>query len=99
METVLPEPVLRKAVEAAKFEQRERKRDAMKFLQAMLISAASPAGGRQVRISAIVITRYAHRDHLGGTVTGDRSEATLSCCSDRSFCSVAAATLLSFPSS
>ena len=50
METVLPESVLTKAVEAAKFEQRERKRDAMKFLQAMLISAASPAGGRQADI-------------------------------------------------
>jgi hypothetical protein len=50
METILPESVLTKAVEAAKFEQRERKRDAMKFLQAMLISAASPAGGRQADI-------------------------------------------------
>src|SRR5690606_21803587 len=50
METVLPASVLRKAVEEAQFEQRERKRDALKFLRAMLISAASPAGGRQADI-------------------------------------------------
>ena len=46
METVLPESVLQRAVEAAGFEQRERKRDALKFLRAMLASASSPAGGR-----------------------------------------------------
>jgi putative transposase len=50
MEAVLPASVLRKAVEAAQFEQRARKRDALKFLRAMLISAASPAGGRQADI-------------------------------------------------
>lgn len=50
METVLPASVLRRAVEEAQFEQRERKRDALKFLRAMLISAASPAGGRQADI-------------------------------------------------
>lgn len=50
METVLPESVLRRAVDAAGFEQRERKRDALKFLRAMLASASSPAGGRQADI-------------------------------------------------
>jgi putative transposase len=50
METVLPESVLRKAVKAAGFEQRERKRDALKFIRAMLASAASPSGGRQADI-------------------------------------------------
>lgn len=47
MEAVLPESVLMNAVSAAGFEQRERKRDALKFLRAMLASAASPSGGRQ----------------------------------------------------
>jgi hypothetical protein len=47
METVLPDSVLNRVVEAAGFEQRERKRDALMFLRAMLISGASPSGGRQ----------------------------------------------------
>jgi putative transposase len=50
METILPDAVLREAVEAAGFEQRERKRDALKFLRAMIASAASPSGGRQADI-------------------------------------------------
>ena len=50
LETVLPESVLRKAVEAAGFEKRERKRDALKFLRSMLASTASPSGGRQADI-------------------------------------------------
>ena len=50
METILPESVLRRAVAAAGFEQRERKRDALKFLRSMLASAASPSGGRQADI-------------------------------------------------
>jgi len=50
METVLPDSVLQRAVDAAGFEQRERKRDALKLLRAMLASASSPAGGRQADI-------------------------------------------------
>jgi hypothetical protein len=50
METVLPDSALQRVVGAAGFEQRERKRDALKFLRAMLASAASPAGGRQADI-------------------------------------------------
>lgn len=56
MELVLPESVLRGVVDAAGFEQRERRRDALKFLRAMLMSAASPAGGRQ----ADVMRTYFH---------------------------------------
>lgn len=48
METVLPEAVLRGVVDAAQFEQRARKRDALLFLRAMVIAATSPSGGRQV---------------------------------------------------
>lgn len=50
MEAILPASVLMKAVEAAQFEQRERKRDALAFLRAMLTAAASPAGGRQADV-------------------------------------------------
>lgn len=38
------------AVEAAGVVQRRRKREALKFLRAMLLAAASPAGGRQADI-------------------------------------------------
>lgn len=50
METILPDSVLNRVVEAAGFEQRERKRDALMFLRAMLVSASSPSGGRQADI-------------------------------------------------
>jgi len=47
---VLPDSVLMSVVEAVGFKQRERKRDALKFLRAMLASASSPSGGRQADI-------------------------------------------------
>ena len=50
METVLPDSLLRTVVTAARFEQRSRKRDALMFLRAMVIAAASPSGGRQANI-------------------------------------------------
>ena len=50
MEIVLPESVLREVITATGFEQRERKRDALAFLRAMLVAAASPSGGRQADI-------------------------------------------------
>ncbi len=50
MELALPESVLRKMIDATGFEQRERRRDALMFLRAMIVSAASPAGGRQADV-------------------------------------------------
>lgn len=50
MELVLPESVLQKMIDATGFEQRERRRDALMFLRAMIVSAASPAGGRQADV-------------------------------------------------
>lgn len=47
METLLPESVLARVAEETGFHQRDRKRDAIKFLRTMLVSASSPAGGRQ----------------------------------------------------
>lgn len=47
METLLPESVLATVVEKTGFHQRDRKRDSIKFLRTMLVSASSPAGGRQ----------------------------------------------------
>ena len=50
MEAVLPSSVLEEVIKEAKFEQRVRKRDAKALLRAMIISAASPSGGRQADI-------------------------------------------------
>jgi hypothetical protein len=50
MERFLPDEVLMRAVEAAKFQQRDRRRDALRFLRAMLASASSPSGGRQADV-------------------------------------------------
>lgn len=50
METMLPDALLAEVAEATGFHQRERKRNAVKFLRTMLIAAASPSGGRQADI-------------------------------------------------
>ena len=50
MATMLPDSVLGDVAEATGFHQRDRKRDAIKFLRTMLIAAASPSGGRQADI-------------------------------------------------
>ena len=50
MVALLPDTVLGEVAVATGFQQRERKRDAVKFLRAMLIAASSPAGGRQTDI-------------------------------------------------
>ena len=50
METLLPDSLLAEVAVATGFQQRDRKRDAVKFLRTMLIAAASPAGGRQADI-------------------------------------------------
>lgn len=47
IETVLPDEVLREVATTTGFHQRDRKRDAVGFLRTMLVSATSPAGGRQ----------------------------------------------------
>jgi hypothetical protein len=46
MEAVLPDSVLQRVVDAAGLERRERKRDALELLRAMLASAALRAGGQ-----------------------------------------------------
>ena len=51
METILPEKAFLNAIEAAGFQQRERKLDAVKFLRAMVLSASGPYGGRQADVA------------------------------------------------
>lgn len=50
METMLPDVLLGEVAVATGFHQRDRKRDAIKFLRTMLIAASSPSGGRQADI-------------------------------------------------
>lgn len=50
MAALLPDTVLAEVAVATGFHQRDRKRDAVKFLRTMLIAASSPAGGRQADI-------------------------------------------------
>ena len=49
-ETILPEEALMAAVQAAGFQTRERKLDALRLLRAMVISAATGYGGRQADV-------------------------------------------------
>src|SRR5882724_10498454 len=50
METMLPDALLGEVADATGFHQRDRKRNAVKFLRTMLIAASSPSGGRQADI-------------------------------------------------
>jgi putative transposase len=49
-ETILPDKVLLKLVESAKFQERERKLDALRLLRAMVVAAATGYGGRQADV-------------------------------------------------
>lgn len=49
-ETVLPEHALESAVDAAGFQRRERKLDAVRLLRAMVIAASTGHGGRQADV-------------------------------------------------
>lgn len=53
-ETILPDQALMELVDRVGFQQRERKCEALRFIRAMIISAASGRGGRQ----ADVMTAY-----------------------------------------
>ena len=61
MEALLPDTVLAEIAVATGFHQRDRKRDAVKFLRAMLIAASSPAGGRQADIMRHYFEMHAAR--------------------------------------
>ena len=50
METFLPQALMEEVAIATGFHQRDRKRDAVKFLRTALVAAASPSGGRQADI-------------------------------------------------
>ena len=49
-QSILPQSVLKSAIEAAGFQERERKLDAIRLLRAMVISASTGYGGRQADV-------------------------------------------------
>lgn len=51
LETILPEQALQAAIREAGFQERERKRDAVRFVRAMILSASGPYGGRQADVA------------------------------------------------
>src|SRR5260370_27244325 len=50
LEAVLPDGVLMAAIEAAGFQERERKLEGLRFLRAMILSASTEYGGRQADV-------------------------------------------------
>jgi DDE family transposase len=65
-EAVLPEDELRQIIAKAKFEERTRKRDAVAFVRAMVIAAATGYGGRQRDVARIYFENGAQRVVRGG---------------------------------
>jgi hypothetical protein len=65
-EAILPEDDLRQIILKAKFEERHRKRDALAFVRAMVIAAATGYGGRQRDIARIYFENGAQRVGRGG---------------------------------
>src|SRR5438093_1414783 len=65
-EAILPENDLRQIIAKAKFEVRNRKRDAVAFVRAMVIAAATGYGGRQRDVARIYFENGAQRVVRGG---------------------------------
>ena len=65
-EAVLPEDALRQIIAKAKFEERSRKRDAVAFVRAMVIAAATGYGGRQRDVARVYFENGAQRVVRGG---------------------------------
>lgn len=79
MEQVLPEEAIVGMVEAAQFQQRERKLDAICFVRAMVIAAATGYGGRQRDVARLYYEQGAPRVARGGFYAwfGPQLEATM----------------------
>jgi hypothetical protein len=65
-EAVLPDNELKNIVERTHFEERTRKRDAVAFLRAMVIAAATESGGRQRDVARVYFENGAPKVGRGG---------------------------------
>lgn len=85
MEQVLPEEAITQMVEAAKFQERTRKRDALGFVRAMVIAAATGYGGRQRDVARVYFENGAPKVARGGFYAwfGPQLEATMAGLSQR----------------
>ena len=98
MEQVLPEEAILGMVEAAKFQERARKRDALGFVRAMVIAAATGYGGRQRDVARVYFENGAPKVARGGFYAwfGPQLEATMAGLSKRAL-DYARAQLLDVP--
>lgn len=85
METVLPQEAITQMVQAAKFQERTRKRDAIGFVRAMVIAAATGYGGRQRDVARVYFENGAPQVARGGFYSwfGPQLEATMAGLSQR----------------
>jgi hypothetical protein len=61
LEAVLPDEVLMAAIDAAGFQERERKLEGLRFLRAMILSASTEYGGRQADVMRLYFQSGAPR--------------------------------------
>ena len=90
-ETILPEDALLAAVQAAGFQERERKLDALRLLRAMVIAASTGYGGRQADVMRLYFESGAERVVRGGFYRwfGTTLEAVMEAVRDRALSYVA----------
>jgi hypothetical protein len=79
MHAVLPDALIKNLVDAAKFQERERKRDAVALVRALVIAAATGYGGRQRDVARVYFENGAPRVARGGFYAwfGQKLEATM----------------------
>lgn len=65
-EKVLPDDALRQIIEAARFQERQRRLDALQFVRAMVIAAATGYGGRQADVMRLYFESGSPRVARGG---------------------------------
>jgi putative transposase len=65
-EKVLPDDALRRIIDASRFQERERRLDALQFVRAMVIAAATGYGGRQADVMRLYFESGSPRVARGG---------------------------------
>jgi hypothetical protein len=85
MEHVLPQEAISQLVEAAKFQERTRKRDAIGLVRALVIAASTGYGGRQRDVARVYFENGAPNVARGGFYAwfGPQLEATMAGLSQR----------------
>ncbi len=85
MEQVLPQEAITELVEAAKFQERTRKRDAIGLIRALVIAASTGYGGRQRDVARVYFENGAPQVARGGFYAwfGPQLEATMARLSQR----------------